>query len=341
MFIFKSQDLRAQELGAPCPLLTHIAGEFAPAAAAFWPHPHAAFLGAAASRRHLFCVALSLAEPHAVLDPQALLDLPLKMAIRLAAPAAPPGLARAMERLGERAWEAADYRRLVALLAGRQSCKLLRHREKISPDEVRALSGLPEALVEHGVGRLPLTAAAAGLITAAYAAIARRDGEATAEGLAPRWAAAQSVKTLVERIQQDLEPELPAPPFPGGERLRPLLTKDAVIDAAGRFKNCLRGQLRYAASGESAFYEWLEAPGAVLEITRDRLNGWSLEQARLASNKAVPEPTRTAIIAALRQMGVHVGRTLWQLDCALDDITDAQPGHVRSEDEAIAVLFGD
>ena len=46
---------------APSPLLTYLAGEFAPAIAALWPAPHAVFLTAPAERRHLVCLALALA----------------------------------------------------------------------------------------------------------------------------------------------------------------------------------------------------------------------------------------------------------------------------------------
>jgi hypothetical protein len=117
--------------------------------------------------------------------------------------------------------------------------------------------------------------------------------------------------------------------------------KAARREAAGRFRNCLRGHLRYACSGQSAYYEWLPAPGAVIEISRDRLRGWTLEQARLAGNDPVPEPARSEIMAELLRMGVHVGRSLWALDDALDDLARAPTATQRTEAEAIGDLFGD
>ncbi len=340
MFLFRKHDAKPIEAAASSPLLNHLAGEFAPSIAGVWPDPHAAFLAAPASRRHLVCLAYALDRPLSVGHAQALLERPLKRAIRIAAPVAPDGLARALERLGERAWSRADYHGLLRLLAGRLTGKLLRHRGEIAVDEVRALVRLPQPLLEHGLGGLGLSAAAAGLVGEAYDAIARRDGEAAALALAPRWAAAETVRGLVDLIQDDLEPQVPPPPFPGTERLRPLASKAALLDAAQRYKNCLRHHLGSAGEGSSAYYEWVEEPGVVLEITQDRLRGWALAQARLPGNKAVPEPVRQEIASELLAMGVHIGRLQWQLDSALDDIARTPPDPVLTEPEVIAGLFG-
>jgi hypothetical protein len=332
---------RARNPGQPSPLLEFVAGDFAAPIAGVWPAPHGPFLAAPASRRHLVCLALTLAEPGAGVDADAILDLPLKRAIRLSIPGAPDGLARALERMGERAWSAADYERLLRGLRNRHAAKILRHRNSIAPTDARALGLLPDALLERGLGQLLTGETAAGLVAEAFAAVARRDGESAARTLATRWGASETLKGLIDLVRDDLEPEVVAPPYPGTERLKPLATKAALRDAAARFKNCLRSHLRYACSGQSAYYEWLPAPGAVLEITRDRLRGWTLEQARLTGNDAVPEPTRSEIVADLRAMGVHVGRCLWALDDALDDLARSPTAVVKTETEAIGEVFGD
>jgi hypothetical protein len=321
------------------PLLGFIGGAFAPRIASLWPAPHADYLAAPAARRHLVCLALLHS---AAIDGPALLVLPLKQAIRLAAPTAPQGLARSLERLGECAWSEADYRRLLRLLAGHATGKLLRHRDRISVDELRALDLLPTPLLDSQVARLLTDETSAGLVAEAFEAIAKRDGEAAALALAPRWGTADSLKALVEAVRLDLEPELGPPPFAGSERLRPLATKAAIIDASARFKNCLRSQVHYACSGDSAFYEWVEPPGAVLEITRDRLHGWILDQARLAENKPVPEPTRSAIVEDLQCMGVRVGRSRWDLDEALAGIgRTPRWNDTRTRAQLVGELFGD
>jgi hypothetical protein len=341
VFLWKTRGVRPQPVDAASPLLEFIAGEFAARIAGVWPKPYAAFLAAPAARRHLVCLAFTYAPDGAPIDVDGVLGRTLRRTIHIAVPAAPAGLARALERLGERAWSEADYRRLVRMLSGHQTGKILRHRDQIDAGEVRALSLLPETLLEHGLGKLCLNEAAASVIEEAFTAIGRRDGEAAAEALAPRWAAVENLRGLAERVRHDLEPEVVPPPFAGTDRLRPILTKAALVDAASRYKNCLRGHLHSAGSGTSAYYEWMEVPGAVLEITRDRLHGWTLDQARLAENKAVPEPMRTAITQDLVSMGVHIGRSLWQVNDALDDVANKPMEPIRTEAEVIGELFGD
>jgi hypothetical protein len=341
LFKFKTPEIRARHDGAPSPLLAYLAGAFAPRIAGLWPAPHAPFLSAPSARRHLLCLAFSDEAMAERVDPDALLRSPLKHAIPLATPRAPIGLSRALDRLGERAWSAEDYRCLLHLLAGHHSGKVLRHREAITAEDVRALSRLPQPLLEAGLGRLPLGAAAGDIIGEVFAAIVRRDGEAAALALAPRWAHAETVKVLIARLREDVEPQPPAPPFPGSERLRPLATKAAILDARDRFKNCLGHRLHWACAGSSALYEWIPSPGVVLELIKDNLHGWSLDQARLVGNQPVPEPTRSQLIAELTAMGVHVGRGYWRLDDAFDEIETDPPGAVTPLDRAIGHLFGD
>ena len=334
------RDIRPSGVGVASPVLDFLAGEFAARIAGVWPAPHAEFLTAPAARRHLICLAFVFPHADGGVDADTVLNRSFKRAIQAVVPEAPRGAARALERLGERAWTAPSYLHLLRLLAIPRSAKLLRHRDSISADEVRALAQLPDPLLEHGLGALRLGEGAATLVAEAFAAIARRDGAEAALALAPRWASAESLQKLVEHVRRDLEPDVAAAPFAGSARLRPILDKAALIDAAARYKNCLRSYLGWASSGASAFYEWCEPPGVVLEITRDRLHGWALNQARLAGNKPVPEPLRTAIIEELRSMGVTVDRTLWQLDNALQDVAGPLPDPVATRAEAIGDLFG-
>ncbi|MEO8113492.1 MAG: hypothetical protein ABI655_03855, partial [Phenylobacterium sp.] len=92
----------------PTSLLKLVTGGFAPQVAALWPEPHAAFLTAPVARRHLVCLALALGRAPAVVGD--LLAGRLRRAIR-AVLAPPPGLERALGRLGEVAWSPEGYRR--------------------------------------------------------------------------------------------------------------------------------------------------------------------------------------------------------------------------------------
>jgi len=340
MYLWKSLATRPVDLVAePSPLLTYIAGDFAPRVAGLWPEPHAAFLTAPAARRHLVCLGLPFAT--GTIDAEILLFGSQKKAIAIAVPSAPTGLVRALQRLGERAWSEIDYRRLVDLLARKLAGKQLRHLDQITAAEVRVVSALPEPLIDLGLGRLNLDEARAGLIAEADAAICKRDGAETQGRLIATWSAAKTAEALAKQVQVDLEPDVRSPPHPGTERLRPLVTKAALLDAASRFKNCLRDHLGYAGDGTSAYYEWIESPGAVVEIRRDRLHGWRLNQARLQGNKAILEPMRSLIVQDLNGMGVHVGRTQWQIDSALDDVICKSSDPVAPHAQVVRELFGE
>lgn len=319
------------------PLLIHLAGDFAPAIAALWPEPHAPFLMAATPRRHLLCLALTEDGPF---DARAVLERPLKQAVRTALSHPPLGLCRALGRLGEQAWTPVEYAGLLRCLARRGSAKVFRHSLVIDRVQVRALARLPDALLDRGTSLLLADETSADLLAEAFDGLTRRDGAIAAEAMAARWSRAPDLAALADAVRLDLEPEPPPPPFAGTERLRPLADKAAILDAAARYHNCLRDQIQWASNGDSAFYEWLGEPSIVLEITRDRLHGWRLDQARLADNKPVPLQARGPLIDALRQMGVHVGRSIWDLSNALRRLGHAPaPGSAQPEGDALASLF--
>jgi hypothetical protein len=337
VFLFRPTEAEPLRPALPTPLLNHLAGDFAPAIAALWPEPHAPFVMAEAQRRHLMCLALAEAA-FGPIAARAILERPLKHAVRAALGNPPLGLVRALGRLGERAWTEAEYAALLRALGGRGSAKLLRHSAVIDRARVRALARLPDALLGQGTALLLADEGGASSLAEAFQALVGRDGQAAAEAMAARWIQTPDLTALAEAVILDLEPEPPPPPIAGTERLRPLVDKAAIVDAAARYRNCLRDQLHWATSGDSAFYEWLGEPSVVLEITRDRLHGWRLDQARLADNKPVPPEVREPLVEALRAMGVHVGRSLWDLTNGLRRLGHA-PQPPEAEDRVIAALF--
>ncbi|MBO9542911.1 hypothetical protein [Caulobacter sp.] len=324
------------------PLLRLIAPPYAEVLAALWPAPHAPFVTATAARRHLICLMLA-AEPLGgpPIDVTRLMDLPMRKAIRLALEdVAPEGLRRALEHLGEIAWAPEDYRALVHLLVDPAPAKTLRHAEAITPDLVRALTALPKELREVGGVALRVTPAQAALLAETHAVLAKRltpevlDERVTAWGLAP------TPKALFTLVVEDFRRELPPAPHPGTERLRPLETAAAIRDAARRYRNCLVDYLDTAVDQRAALYEWQPAPGAVVELRPDAFFGWRLDQARLRNNQPVDEATREAIVAELRGMGVHVGRSAWQIRRALERAASPK-FELETVDAAIADYFTD
>jgi len=323
----------------PTSLLSLVAGEFAPRIGRVWPAPHTAFLTAPSARRHLVCLALAFGGDLAALG-ETLLKARMKRAIPAAAPSAPPGLERALTRMGDVAWTAEDYRKLLALLADPPAAKVLRHAELVDLALVRRMADLPAAMAPAALlaARLPGETVAA--LRETYAALRMRSGPAAADAAAARWARATSVRALVEAVRDDLYPEPAAPPHPGTARLRPLASKQAIRQAARRFRNCLADTLPHAASGWSAYYEWTGPPDVVIEVTRDAIFGWRMEQARVADNAPVPEAVRSEIVSELALIGVHVGRSCWELDRALA-VADQPPFPLRPAEAVAAEAFGD
>jgi hypothetical protein len=78
----------------------------------------------------------------------------------------------------------------------------------------------------------------------------------------------------------------------------------------------------------------------VVEIYRDPVFGWRLDQARIAGNDPVPEPMRTAIVEELRALGVHVGRAAWELESALEEAHKPK-FKLPSREAVVAGRFGE
>jgi hypothetical protein len=340
MLAFRSPEPRTVQSEAPSPLLVFLAGEFAERVAARWPAPHAVFLTAPAERRHLVCLALALSAEAAALDLESLLHAPLQRAIRCVYDPSPAGLARALARLGEIAWSAEDYRRLFELLGEHVSSKPLRHAKVITPEKVRGLHALPAPLRKSGLGRLKLTADQGALVAEACAALANHKDSQLWDTAPVRWADAATPAALFEYIRRDLDGDIPAPDIAGSERLVPLTTREAMRDAALRYRNCLSNYIRNAIRGQSVFFEWRDDPGAIVEIYRDPLFGWRFDEARLADNRTIVEPMRSELIAELRRIGVHVGRSDWELNEALEAAAKSK-FRLKSIEDALDWRFGD
>lgn len=342
MHIWTPRSERPAVAGPPSPLLRRLTGEFAPRIAGLWPAPHAPFLTAPAERRHLACLALALVRDKPLpLSGEALLCASLKEAIARAVPAAPNGLARALSRLGEDAWRGHEYVALLGLLGSPLAGKSLRHARSIEPALVIALAALPEPLIRAGVGqRFAIGVDQAKLLAETWSVLERTRAPEDLHAEALRWAGARSSKALFEMVRDALTPELPPLPFPGSARLVALGSKSAIREAAVRYRNCLRSLIGDAVNGEAAFYEWVGPPGVIVQLWRDRLFGWRLDQARLANNDVPPAPVREAINAELRSWGVHVGRTSWQLENAAEQAQNDWYRH-WGEEAAIDGFYGD
>lgn len=308
-------------------LLAFIAGEFAHEVARLWPAPHTQFVLAPAARRQLVFLALALQRgaegwTAGASFARKALEAPLKTAIRELAPGAPPGLARALGRIGETAWQAEEYGLLLQRLADPRTAKVLRHATTISPLDVRVLSSLPPTLVEAGGTILRLTEDQCRLLAECFGGIERRDGPDAAAAIAHRWARAHDPAGLFRLVGTDLAPAKAKPPFAGTDQLVPLETRDALAEAGRRFRNCLEGRV---LDGWTHYYEWRVGKGAVVAISRDHLFGWRLDEALGEGNAVLDPETVRAVETELRSLGVHVGRSAWTLEQQVREAAHASP----------------
>ena len=294
---------------SPSPLLRHLAGEAAEALACVWPQPHTPYLAASAPRRHLLGVALAFGADLDAGTATAGLEFPVQRAIMLLIPGAPPGLRRALEQMDELGWPLETYRRLVRLLHQPAAATALRHAASLDPVTVDGLAKTPAPLLEAGLARFRLGPEFADTVRDCYDALVERDGAERAAALAFQWGKARTAASLFKRIEEDLLGKLFASPFPPTQRLRWIETKSEMRAAARRYRNCLANYLEEAAKGEAVFGEWLESPGAILQVSRDPVFGWRLEQARGPGNEMMAEPAREALTGELSQLGIRVGRS--------------------------------
>jgi hypothetical protein len=330
---------RLAAVPAPSPLLRHLAGETAEPLALVWPAPHLPYFAAAAPWRHLMGIVLALDQPLSLELGSIALEGPLRRAICVLLPNAPPGLKRALRRMGETGWPPETYRRLHRLLERPKSAKVLHHAEKLDPAVIDGLAETPIALLEVGLARFGLCLESAETARDCFAALSEREGAEHAEALAREWGKAPTVEALFKRVEEDILAEPVPSPFPATSKVRWFGTKAEVREAARRYRNCLASYLNAAATGEAVFGEWLGRPGAIIQVSRDTVFGWRLEQAREPDNEPVAETTRNAIVAELRRFGIRVGRSGRDLRYAAQRAASGESGTYtwREEDEVFGV----
>ncbi|HWF02020.1 MAG TPA: hypothetical protein VG248_19640 [Caulobacteraceae bacterium] len=324
---------------APSLLLRHLAGEAADAIALVWPAPHSPYLTATSDRRHLIGVALAL---RGGLDPAAAvaaLELPMRRAIPRLLHDPAPGLARALGRMGEQGWPLEAYRQLVLVLRRPGADKLIRHGAALAPEIVGTLVELPPELVEAGLAHLCRTRALVELAAHSLRALAHRDGPERVSAFVRRMRRCRKPERFFHALAEELAGEPQAPPFASSERVRWLATRPDLHEAASRYRNCLRGCVSEAATGESVFGEWLQAPGYIVQVSRDPIFGWSLRQARGFRNAMVPSALRGSLRSDLEQLGVNTGPSgaLLHYAASAAAIGDEHPWRDDRDD----AIFGD
>lgn len=314
---------------ATTPLLGHVAGAHAERIARFWPAPHAGFLVLPTARRHAAAILLERRWSETGCD---MLDIvhavertrDSDLARILMHGEAPGGLMKALGRMGETLWEAADYAIFLELFADPDAVAVLRHMPEIEAGKLGLIALLPKAIRVPGViSHLPARKEAVEDLAEAFRLAVRIHGRAKAPELVKRWERADNALKLFDMAAEALQPEmfgrvLPPPHLPAA--FQRVDTRKALNEIALEFRNCLRDFAADLASGRMAVYAVREPsrPPVVLAVRQDPA-GWRLAEAKLAGNADLDDAHLRHLIDVLQQAGVRTGESAWTLSQRMHD----------------------
>jgi hypothetical protein len=219
----------------------------------------------------------------------------------------PVGIRRALHRLPGKALQQQNYRRLVLLLADRDSGKVLHHAAKIDDLAIAVLADLPKLL------RRPLAFAVSdwprklnGLAEALRFLVSRGVASNFDEGVA-KLESVTAWPQLAAVVQSWVD-GLPLPPMmpPATVGLARRLDRvDELACPARAWRNCLGDYRRAIDAGSCAVYLWQDAekPAACLVWRHGRL-GWFLDEVKGPRNANIEPEQRAIIDSAFADVGI-------------------------------------
>lgn len=317
------------------PFLTFVAGARAARVAQVFPAPYTAYLTTPTPRRHLIHVALDEIDARVLEDPARVARLAHEFQFATGdvvvahwIGAVPPGFLKALGRIGEAPWAPEHYAALKAMIAVPGARLALGAERPITPDKVAMLAALPEPLRADAILRRLTAPDDALLLAEAYEAVVWRLG-AQAVRVVDRWRRADSEARLFEMASKSVQPdEFVLHLHPEHPDLLRLDTRRALEQAGVQFRNCLATYVMEAASGQSVIYSWAGPPPTAVQISRDPVFGWRLEQARGQGNLILDEEARARLRAVMREIGVWPGRTGVDLVSALASRSSGMPARL-------------
>jgi hypothetical protein len=177
---------------------------------------------------------------------------------------------------------------------------------RISSHTIRLIDDLDPLLLDHRIVFQFRDVEDAKQITEAFRLI--RSMSSTSDGewrqMAQQVAAdggkiMDAVRRWTERADR-----LPTPPFHGGDVLRPLSSAGALVEAAGRFRNCLKSKIHLVMSGRVAYYEFTGNPAAIVEIAPLSSGGWGIIGIYGVANEDINPRLVPTVAADLIKFGV-------------------------------------
>lgn len=228
----------------------------------------------------------------------------------------PPGLAKALSRLGAEARTPEFYRALVrALSTNGAGAKFLQHTPDLSDDLVLALSALPARLITKGFVKLltrsQVAPEALGFFTWTLSRLETLLGPDVSHTVLK---APNPLEALWAAV---LNLPFPKPPWSGTDGLTPITSKAELQDIAQKFENCLFDtfQHRYTVmeilNDKSYFFIKSGEEPVLLEFHRFGEIGWYLQQARGPKNRIISQSLRDEIMNALENVPIFC--PIWKI----------------------------
>lgn len=308
---------------AATPLLAFLAGEHAGAIARIWPAPHEGFLALPSARRHAAAILASRAAyPASQLEWMVSRARDGDLSAELFGTSPPGGLMKSLGRIGEVAWRAEDYARLLDLFGEAAACTLIRHMKALQPEALGTIAVLPPPLRQASIViHLGADEAAARDLAAAWA-MARRVRPSELPDAAQRLGRAASKGALF-----GMAVDVVRPAYLGSVRQVPVLASpfEAVrrTDVLDRFalemRNCLRDFVADLADGRMAVFVWRGEGGPAAVALRQDAAGWRLAEARGRDNIELPDAALREIAAGVEAAGVRTGESWGALVRRLGD----------------------
>ncbi|MEM7767844.1 MAG: hypothetical protein AAF253_10195 [Pseudomonadota bacterium] len=316
----------------PTPLLSFLAGPHADAVAACWPAPHDRFFALPAARRHAAVVLLAQgAEDLGALARIVERHKDADIANRLMAGRdVPPGLMKAMARMGETQWRLDDYALFLDLFGDAQASPVLRHMAEIRPEQLALIGALPAGLRDAKVVAMVPNLGAARDLGLAFNLAGRIQGTGEGRRLAARWSRAKDTQKLLAMAVEDLEPqrfvrppEVPVLPAV----FEPVTSRKQLGAIALEFQNCLRDFAYDLAMGRMAVFAWRVEPAIALALRWDAA-GWRLAEAEQAANELAEEAQLRELVQILAKVGIRAGPGLGTLVRRLNSHANGHVEHV-------------
>ncbi len=129
-----------------------------------------------------------------------------------------------------------------------------------------------------------------------FRAITRQEAETATRNM-------DSMYQIVEWLKKKIEMlPFPAVPWQGNEWIKPVCSRSEMQNVADRFSNCVMKYVPEVILGSSYIYV-CERPPAVIEVKRDVVFGWTVDEMEGACSQKIPDAQKREI----RQVFVDAG----------------------------------